>query len=106
MVPFPTNVFTVYRYYLTDFGLYGTLIVMVTIGLLQTLVYRKARTGSTLGIYFFAITIYAIFLSIFSDEYAAFGAYIDSLAFAAIYILLRSLPVRILPRLQSGYGTP
>jgi hypothetical protein len=41
---------------------------------------------------------------IFSDQYAAFGAYIDSLLFAGIYIVLRSLPLRILPRLEAGYG--
>ena len=104
-VPFPTNVFTVYRYYFFDFGLYGALFVITLIGFLQTLLYRKARTGSKLGIYFFAITLFAVFMSIFSDEYAAFGAYIDSLSFAAIYIILRSLPLRVLPRLESGYGT-
>jgi oligosaccharide repeat unit polymerase len=102
----PTNVFTFYRYYLTDFGLYGTFIVIAIIGLLQTLLYRKARTGSMLGMYFFAITLYAVLLSPFSDEFSSFGAYIDSLAFAAIYIVLRSLPLRILPRLDLRYGTP
>jgi oligosaccharide repeat unit polymerase len=102
----PTNVFTFYRYYLTDFGLYGTLIVVVIIGFFQTLLYRKARTGSMLGIYFFAITLYAVLLAPFSDEFSSFGAYIDSLAFAAIYIVLRSLPVRFLPRLDLGFGTP
>jgi oligosaccharide repeat unit polymerase len=101
----PTNVFTFYRYYLTDFGLYGTLIVIAIIGLLQTLLYRKARTGSMLGMYFFAITLYAVLLSPFSDEFSSFGAYIDSLAFAAIYVVLRSLPLRILPRLDLRYGT-
>jgi len=103
-VPFPTNVFTVYRYYVADFGLYGALLAITLIGLFQTLLYRKARTGSELGIYFFAITLFAVFMSIFSDEYAAFGAYIDSLSFAAIYIVLRSIPMRVLPRLESGYG--
>jgi hypothetical protein len=86
-----------------DFGLYGTLMAIAVIGLVQTLLYRKARTGSTLGIYFFAVTFYETFMVIFSDEYAAFGAYIDMLLFAAIYIVLRSLPLRILPRLESGY---
>ena len=43
-------------------------------------------------------------MAIFSDEYAAFGSYIDELAFAAIYIFLRSLPLRVLPRLEEGYG--
>jgi oligosaccharide repeat unit polymerase len=105
-LPVPTNVYTVYISYLSDFGLYGALIAIAIIGLLQTLLYRKARTGSTLGIYFFAITLFALFLSIFSDEYASFGSYIDSLAFAAIYIVLRSLPLRILPRLDLRYDTP
>jgi oligosaccharide repeat unit polymerase len=105
-LPIPTNVYTVYGSYLSDFGLYGALISIAIIALLQTLLYRKARTGSTLGIYLFAITLYALFLSVFSDEYASFGAYIDSLAFAAIYIVLRSLPLRILPRLDLRYGTP
>jgi oligosaccharide repeat unit polymerase len=103
-VPFPTNVLTVYRYYIADFGLYGALTVMAVIGSLQTLVYRKARSGSRLAIYFFAITLFETLMVIFSDEYASFGAYIDSLAFAVIYIVLRSLPMRILPKLASGYG--
>jgi oligosaccharide repeat unit polymerase len=102
----PTNVFTFYRYYLTDFGLYGALIVIAIIALFQTLLYRKARTGSMLGMYFFAITLYAVLLAPFSDEFSSFGAYIDSLAFAAIYIVLRSLPVRFLPRLDLRFGTP
>jgi oligosaccharide repeat unit polymerase len=104
IVPFPTNVYTVYRSYIGDFGIYGALLAMAVIGLVQTLLYRKARTGSKLGIYFFAITFYETLMVIFSDEYAAFGAYIDSLLFAAIYIVLRSLPMRILPQLESGYG--
>jgi oligosaccharide repeat unit polymerase len=103
-VPFPTNVLTVYRYYMGDFGLYGAVLVMAVIGLLQTLIYRKARTGSKLAMYFFAITLFETVMVIFSDEYSAFGAYIDSLLFAIIYVVLRSLPMRILPRLASGYG--
>jgi oligosaccharide repeat unit polymerase len=101
---FPTNVFTVYRYYISDFGVYGTMFMFVLYGLAQTLLYRKARTGSILGIYLFASTLYVIVLSPFSDEFASFGAYIDMALFGAIYVVLRSLPLRILPRLQQGYG--
>jgi oligosaccharide repeat unit polymerase len=104
LVPFPTNVFTVYRYYVGDFGIYGALLVMLLIGFFTTALYRKARTGSFLGIYFFSITLFATFMSIFSDEYSAFGSYIDELLFAMIYIVLRSIPLRVLPRLESGYG--
>ncbi len=103
-VPFPTNVYTLYRVYIGDFGVYGALLSMAVIGLVQTLVYRKARTGSKLAIYFFAITFFEVFVAIFSDEYASFGAYIDSLLFASIYVVLRSLPLRFLPRLPSGFG--
>jgi oligosaccharide repeat unit polymerase len=104
MVPYPTNVYTVYKDYILDFGLYGALIAVLLMGLFQTLVYRKARTGSELGIYFFSITLFASFMAPFSDEYSAFGSYIDALLFAGIYIILRSIPLRVLPQLSSGYG--
>jgi hypothetical protein len=42
----------------------------------------------------------------FSDEYAAFGSYIDAFLFAAVYIILRSIRMRFLPRLETGYGKP
>jgi oligosaccharide repeat unit polymerase len=103
-VPFGVNVYTVYKFYVIDFGLRGALLVIALIGFLHTLLYRKARTGSELGTYFFAITVFPAVFCIFSDEYAAFGSYIDALLFASIYIALRSIPARILPRLVSGYG--
>jgi hypothetical protein len=80
------------------------MIAVVLIGLFQTLIYRKARTGSELGIYFFSITLFAVFMAPFSDEYASFGSFIDALLFAGIYIILRSIPLRVLPQLASGYG--
>jgi oligosaccharide repeat unit polymerase len=105
-VPYPINVYTVYQDYISDFGLYGGLIAILVIGLVQTLLYRKARTGSELGIYFYAITLFAVFMAPFSDEYAAFGSYIDAFLFAAVYIILRSIRMRFLPRLETGYGKP
>jgi oligosaccharide repeat unit polymerase len=103
-LPFPTNVYTVYRYYMSDFGLYGTVVTFAVYGLFQSLVYRKARSGSMLGMYFFAASLYVTFMSIFSDEYASFGAYIDMLAYGAIYIFLRSLYIRVLPGLKDGFA--
>jgi oligosaccharide repeat unit polymerase len=104
MVPYPINVYTVYQDYISDFGMYGGMLAILLIGLLHTLVYRKARTGSELGIFLYAITLFAVFMAPFSDEYAAFGSYIDALLFAGIYIVLRSIPMRVLPRLDTGYG--
>ena len=64
----------------------------------------RLESGSMLGIYFFAASLYVIFMSPFNDEYASFGSYIDMLAYGAIYIVLRSLAIRVLPRLNEGYG--
>jgi oligosaccharide repeat unit polymerase len=105
-LPLPTNVYTVYRFYISDFGVYGTMIVFLLYGFFQTLLYRKARTGSMLGIYLFAVSLYVIVLSPFSDEFASYGAYIDMAAYGAIYIVLRSLPLRVLPQLEKGYAAP
>jgi oligosaccharide repeat unit polymerase len=104
LVPYPVNVYTMYRDYFVDFGLYGGLTAVLIIGFLQTLLYRKARTGSVLGIYLFAITFFAVFMAPFNDEYSSFGSNIDALLFAAIYIVARSVPSRIVPELRSGYG--
>jgi oligosaccharide repeat unit polymerase len=103
-VPYPINVYTMYEDYILDFGIFGALLAIAAIGMVQTLLYRKARTGSELGIYFFSITLFAVFMAPFSDEYSAFGSYIDALLFATLYILMRSLSLRVLPRLSSGYG--
>lgn len=103
-VPYPINVYTMYQAYILDFGVFGALFSIMIIGMLQTLLYRKARTGSELGIYFFSITLFAVFMAPFSDEYSSFGSYIDALLFAGLYIVMRSLSLRVLPRLSSGYG--
>lgn len=103
-VPFPTNVYTVYENYYLEVGLVGMFAIIVLIGVLHTLLYRKALTGSELGRYFFALTLLPVVTSIFADTYASFGSYLDILLFGSIYIFLRSLPLRIFPQLRSGYG--
>ena len=104
-VPFPTNVYTVYKFYITDFGIYGALGIIAIIGLLHTLLYLKARTGSELGIYFFALTIYPAVMVIFDDQYSAFGSYLDILLFGMLYIGLRSQPMFRLPEVRRRLQT-
>jgi len=43
-------------------------------------------------------------MAAFVDLYSSFGSYIDALLFGGIYIVLRSIPLRVLPQLDSGYG--
>jgi oligosaccharide repeat unit polymerase len=102
LVPYPANVYTVYKFYYLDFGLYGMLLAITVIGLLQTLLYRKARAGSTLSIYLFAISIFSLIMVIFDDNYSALGSYIDAILFGMIYIFLRSIPMRVMPRTSHG----
>lgn len=99
-VPFPTNVYTVYKFYIADFGLYGALGTMLVIGFLHTLLYRKARTGSKLAMYFFSLTLFPLILVIFDDQYSAFGSYIDILLVGSLYFFIRSERMLGLPKLS------
>jgi oligosaccharide repeat unit polymerase len=105
-VPYPVNVYTMYKDYVIDFGIPGALVAVVIIGFLHTLLYRKALTGSVLANLLFALFMFPVTMAIFSDQYSSLGNYTDALLFGAIYILLQSLPIRILPSLSRGYGAP
>ena len=105
-VPYPVNVYTMYKDYVIDFGYPGTLVTIGIIGFLHTLLYRKALTGSLLGNFLFALSMFPVFMAIFTDQYSSLGNYTDALLFAAIYIVLQSLSVRFLPAVSGGYGVP
>ena len=42
-VPFRTNVYTVYRYYLDDFGILFSFLMILIFGLVHTIVYNKSK---------------------------------------------------------------
>ena len=99
-IPFPTNVYTVYKFYFTDFGIYISGAIMAVLGFGHTLLYRKAHTRSKLGIYLFALTIFTVLMVIFDDWYVAFGRYVDALIFGAVYFSLRNIPIGISLKLR------
>lgn len=72
-VPMPTNVYTVYKFFFTDFGLLGMFIVFVIIGFLQTFVYWRAVRGGRVSIFLSAFLLFPAILSIFDDLYSAGG---------------------------------
>jgi oligosaccharide repeat unit polymerase len=94
-IPFPTNVYTVYKFYFTDFGLYGTLAVITLIGFGHTLLYRKARSTSKLGLYMFALTMYPLIMVIFDDWYVAFGNYCVALICGIVYFRVGRIPIGV-----------
>ncbi|AFL90566.1 hypothetical protein Terro_4369 [Terriglobus roseus DSM 18391] len=96
-IPFPANVYTGYKFFYTDFGLFGTLIVALVIGFLHTLLYRKGtqrgadgEIRSELGLYCFACSITALVLFIFDDLYSAMGLNLTILLFGSLYFAVRN----------------
>jgi oligosaccharide repeat unit polymerase len=105
-VPYPVNVYTMYKDYVIDFGIPWALVTVGIIGFLHTLLYRKALTGSLLGKFLFALSMFPVFMAIFTDQYSSLGNYTNALLFGAIYIVLQSLAIRFLPSVSGGYGVP
>ncbi len=103
-VPFGTNVYTAYKFFITDYGTWPSVAIMGIIGFLHTLLFRKAHTGGVLGLYLFALTIFPVLMVIFDDQYSQFGLYIDALFFATAYLTIKSIPWRIF-RIKSDQHT-
>lgn len=94
-VPFPANVYTGFKYYVTDFGFAGCILAVGFIAFVQTLLYRKARTGSAVGLYLFAFSVFPLVMFIFDDVYSATGEILNAVLFIALYMIVR--PLRLLP---------
>lgn len=97
-VPFPTNVYTGYKFYFTDFGFVGCIIAVGIIGFLQTLLYRKALTGSALGVYLYSFTVFPLVMFIFDDIYSATGEILNATLFGCLFMFFRS--VRLVPAMN------
>jgi hypothetical protein len=58
-IPFPANVYTGYKYFFVDYGWIGVIVAVLLIGFFHTLLYRKARTGTSgLGLFCFAMSMF------------------------------------------------
>lgn len=94
-IPFGTNVYTAYKFFITDYGMTSSVAIMGLIGFFHSLLFRKAHSHSALGLYLFALTIFPVLMVIFDDQYSQFGLYIDALVFATAYLTIKSIPWRI-----------
>jgi hypothetical protein len=91
-VPIPTNVYTVYKFFLQDFGYAGAMLAICSIGFLHGIIYRYAKGGSKSGIYFYAITMFPMLMSFFDDTYYNFRGHIRDIIFVILtYSLLPKL---------------
>jgi oligosaccharide repeat unit polymerase len=92
-VPFFSNVYTIYAFFITDFGSVGAMLIMALIGFVHVLLYRKAHAESILGLFLFSLTIYPLIMSIFADLYTTLGIYVSGMLFAVSYCYLRSVSI-------------
>jgi oligosaccharide repeat unit polymerase len=98
-VPYPNNVYTIYKFYFTDFGLIGMFASILTIGSAQTVAYRRALAGGRVSLFLSALLVFPAILSIFDDSYSQFVLLIMSFALALFYF-------GWLNRLRSGIRMP
>jgi len=93
-VPFPMNVYTVFKFYFLELGIVGTLALLLFIGLLHCLLYLKASRGGRFSTYLFANFMYPVLLVTYDDQY---GLYLRVIAFGLVYFILGSVPFRLFP---------
>ena len=67
-VPYPSNVYTIYRPYFDDFGLLGAVGIQFFLGLMHGALYRK-RFASRFFLCIFAISLYPLAMQFFEDQY-------------------------------------
>ena len=100
-VPLPTNVYTVYKFFFTDFGFFSMFAAIAIIGFSQTLVYRRAAAGGRVSLVLCALLVYPAILSIFDDAYSGAGLFfmLKATFLAAVYF-------GVLSRLSLGFAMP
>lgn len=95
-VPFPTNVYTVYRFFYTDFGALGCLLTISVIGILQSFLYRRAKHRGRLSLVLFALSLFPVVMVIFDDEYYMLSLYFRAIAFCIAYWIASGIEWRVL----------
>jgi oligosaccharide repeat unit polymerase len=102
LVPFPTNVYTAFKFYFLDVGISGMLFIMLVVGLIHSLLYLKARQGGRLSLALFGYSFYAVLMVIFDDAYYTVGSYLRVFVFGFLYLMLSSLPLRVFPSVSQN----
>jgi oligosaccharide repeat unit polymerase len=109
-VPFPANVYTIYKPFVADFGFLGMLLAVGIIGFAQAAIYRRALAGGKIAMFLSAILMYSTLMSIFDDVYTGFQQLILSLVLVTFYYgvlnRLRFAEIARLPSLRLGIRLP
>ena len=99
-VPFPINVYTVFKFYFLELGTFGTLMLLLLIGFLHSLLYLKARQGGRFSTYLFAYFMFPVLMVFFDDHYYLTGINMRAIAFGLLYFVAGSVHFRLFPATQ------
>lgn len=69
LVPFPTNVYTFFQPYFSDFGVAGLILAPLGLGYAHGFVYRKATEGHLFSVVLYAFLLYPLVFQFFQDQY-------------------------------------
>jgi oligosaccharide repeat unit polymerase len=98
-VPYPANIYTIYKPYFLDFGMFGMFGTIATFGFSQTFIYGRAISGRKVSQFMFSLSIFPIVFSIFDDAYSEFVLLFMAFCVAVIYF-------GFLNRLKLGFSIP
>lgn len=101
-VPFPTNVYTVFKFHYLELGVMGIITLMIVIGFFHSMLYLKARHGGGVSLFLFSFSIYTVLMVIFDDVYYTIGGYLHAIVFGLLYFIVGSIPFRLLPTIRPG----
>ncbi len=69
-IPFDTNVYTIYKIYFQDFGLFYMIFVVFSMSILHTFFYLKAiYSRNFFHTFLYSIMLYPLFMSFFQEQY-------------------------------------
>jgi len=69
LVPFSTNVYTIYQPYYNDFSFYGVFGIQFVVGLWHGYLYKKATSHDSYFIMLYAVFLFPLFMQFFQDQY-------------------------------------
>ncbi|HBE42173.1 MAG TPA: hypothetical protein DDW27_13370 [Bacteroidales bacterium] len=87
LVPYPTNVFTVFYEYVMDFGRIGCLIIIFLFGLLHTWMFYRSKTAGNHFKMITAYSYYPLLMVFFQDQYVSLLSFWIQLWFYSFLIL-------------------
>ena len=94
-VPYPSNVYTVYRPYVDDCGLFGAVCIHFFLGLLHGGLYRKISRPDPFFYCVFAMSLYPLAMQFFQDQYLSLMS--QWLQTVVVLLILTRLARRTVP---------